>query len=579
MSGLGLTLRGGAELDMAERLRMQHKGDDGEVLFTTFVLRELLGQSPEKVTTTYLFFLQSMDEGTVCLQTLSVEVRDLPTIDPEELIKLRICGRVLDTVRWVAEGLLRQQWMVSQPVLSPQYASSRILQAAPRLLPRRNREERRGDDELSLVTLIDTVVYEQHPLIIEQLEKDEEKNEFWSIHKEVQESLLNLKNTTNGQPRYYYGRICQYETEKTFRNNQVSNSKTAKYDLALPPRDQRHEWLRFDAQWYTEEGKQKFETRLAKIYYRKIHRVHVLDFARLGEINEGDAELDMTERYSGTIGQREEDMQTKGFRAYWEAGLRRITTKAYLVDYWTRIAFMSMDEGTVLGIHFGVITEQSLQTLTVKVRDLPTIDPEELIKLRICERVLDTVSWVVEVPPRQQVGVAGGDAQIDPEVPQDALVDQEDGQLGHAPQQTPQMPQADAASLRVDERACQLSVKGLAEYKASASNLRRIQVKYIVKEVEDYLKTYSSDGMDISWILDTSQLPPLRIQPRFSINRECNPIMSGTVPPIPPPLGTNTGNPTSPNRTDPIPVDISNNTTTTNVAQNVVNKDLPQLLD
>ncbi|GKB95120.1 retrovirus-related pol polyprotein from transposon TNT 1-94 [Tanacetum coccineum] len=55
--------------------------------------------------------------------------------------------------------------------------------------------------------------------------------------------------------------------------------------------------------------------------------------------------------------------------------------------------------------------------------------------------------------------------------------------------------------------------------------------------------------------------------------------MPGNVPPIPPPLGTNTGNPTSPNRTDLIPVNITNNTTTTNKAQNVVNEDLPQLLD
>ncbi|GKB83990.1 hypothetical protein Tco_0950885, partial [Tanacetum coccineum] len=38
----------------------------------------------------------------------------------------------------------------------------------------------------------------------------------------------------------------------------------------------------------------------------------------------------------------------------------------------------------------------------------------------------------------------------------------------------------------------------LAECKASASNLRRIQVKDIIKEVEDYLKTYSSVEMDIS---------------------------------------------------------------------------------
>ncbi|GKC23851.1 hypothetical protein Tco_1026001, partial [Tanacetum coccineum] len=40
-------------------------------------------------------------------------------------------------------------------------------------------------------------------------------------------------------------------------------------------------------------------------------------------------------------------------------------------------------------------------------------------------------------------------------------------------------------------------IKGLANGKASASNLRDIQVKDIVKEVEDYLKTYSSAEMDI----------------------------------------------------------------------------------
>ncbi|GJX33331.1 hypothetical protein Tco_0243186 [Tanacetum coccineum] len=52
--------------------------------------------------------------------------------------------------------------------------------------------------------------------------------------------------------------------------------------------------------------------------------------------------------------------------------------------------------------------------------------------------------------------------------------------------------------------------------------------------------------------------------------------MSGTVSPIPPPLGTN---PCSPNRVDTMPTNNPNNTTTTNVVQNVVNVDLPQLLD
>nr|GEU87597.1 NADPH--cytochrome P450 reductase [Tanacetum cinerariifolium] len=83
------------------------------------------------------------------------------------------------------------------------------------------------------------------------------------------------------------------------------------------------------------------------------------------------------------------------------------------------------------------------------------------------------------------------------------------------------------------------SNEGLAECKASTSNLKRIQVRDIVKEVEDYLKTYSLAGMDISLydvsknghafnadtlhhrIFDTSQLPPLRKQPRITIYREC----------------------------------------------------------
>ncbi|GJZ99221.1 hypothetical protein Tco_0671772 [Tanacetum coccineum] len=44
--------------------------------------------------------------------------------------------------------------------------------------------------------------------------------------------------------------------------------------------------------------------------------------------------------------------------------------------------------------------------------------------------------------------------------------------------------------------------KGLAECQTSASNIRRIQVKDIVKEVEDYLKTYSLAWLDISWYVE-----------------------------------------------------------------------------
>ncbi|GJW60539.1 hypothetical protein Tco_0109874 [Tanacetum coccineum] len=46
------------------------------------------------------------------------------------------------------------------------------------------------------------------------------------------------------------------------------------------------------------------------------------------------------------------------------------------------------------------------------------------------------------------------------------------------------------------------SNEGLPECKAPANNLGRIQVRDIIKEVEDYLKTYSSAGMDISWYVE-----------------------------------------------------------------------------
>nr|GEW02966.1 alpha/beta hydrolase domain-containing protein 13 [Tanacetum cinerariifolium] len=53
-------------------------------------------------------------------------------------------------------------------------------------------------------------------------------------------------------------------------------------------------------------------------------------------------------------------------------------------------------------------------------------------------------------------------------------------------------------------------IEGLAKCKASASNLRRIQVKGIVKEVDDYLKTYSSAGMNILLPFEEEQ-PELKL--------------------------------------------------------------------
>ncbi|GJU51153.1 hypothetical protein Tco_1220708 [Tanacetum coccineum] len=59
-------------------------------------------------------------------------------------------------------------------------------------------------------------------------------------------------------------------------------------DMALPPRDQRHQYLRFEGLEYTDADIMDFEERLGKIYGRGIHRVLVLDFESLpAEMAEG----------------------------------------------------------------------------------------------------------------------------------------------------------------------------------------------------------------------------------------------------------------------------------------------------
>ncbi|GKA09115.1 hypothetical protein Tco_0688446, partial [Tanacetum coccineum] len=60
-----------------------------------------------------------------------------------------------------------------------------------------------------------------------------------------------------------------------------------------------------------------------------------------------------------------------------------------------------------LAKHFGLLTEEILQGLTVVVRDLIVIDMDELARLCICERLGDTWAWVAPGLERQQVAAAG----------------------------------------------------------------------------------------------------------------------------------------------------------------------------
>ncbi|GKB71627.1 hypothetical protein Tco_0933039 [Tanacetum coccineum] len=103
---------------------------------------------------------------------------------------------------------------------------------------------------------------------------------------------------------------------------------------------------------------------------------------------------------------------------------------------------------TRLGVYFRVITKEILKALTVVVRDLTIIDMVELVRLQICERLLDVPTWVALGPERQQAGAVVGAAEVDPKVAQEGV------QGDPTPAEAASMPQAAALHLGLCRRGC-----------------------------------------------------------------------------------------------------------------------------
>ncbi|GKF41258.1 hypothetical protein Tco_0124600, partial [Tanacetum coccineum] len=95
----------------------------------------------------------------------------------------------------------------------------------------------------------------------------------------------------------------------------------------LPPRDQRHLWLRYQVEGNTKEIVHDFEQRLETVFGRQVNRVHILDFKGLTP----DMRQDLAERmrmvYTRKMGRRigdqialglhtAEEMAKDGFGAY-----------------------------------------------------------------------------------------------------------------------------------------------------------------------------------------------------------------------------------------------------------------------
>ncbi|GJU87815.1 hypothetical protein Tco_1295361 [Tanacetum coccineum] len=244
-------------------------------------------------------------------------------------------------------------------------------------------------------------------------------------------------------------------------------------DMALPLREQRHPFIRYEGLQYTDSDIADFESRLTRIHKREVHRVWVFDFGGLPDLMAGGLSTRM-------LMEHRDDQGTIGFGAYWAGSARQIPDKGDPRDYWTgissagdflgtapsytaiwdlilRLCHRGMDVGSVnvpylldrylrlfvagrksgdhisggqfvarLAEHFGLLTAKILGGLTVIAPELSIIDMGELVRLQICIEVDDTWAWVAMGPERQPDVAAGApavaeDAPTVDEVDQDVL--------------------------------------------------------------------------------------------------------------------------------------------------------------
>ncbi|GJR55940.1 hypothetical protein Tco_1406461 [Tanacetum coccineum] len=112
----------------------------------------------------------------------------------------------------------------------------------------------------------------------------------------------------------------------------------------LPPREQRHRFLRYEGLEYTDSDITDFEGRLARIHMREVHRVPVFDFGGLPDLMAEGLTARMLMEHRDESG---EEMQTAEFGVYWAGSARQIPGKGGLRDYWMGISSTGDFLGTI----------------------------------------------------------------------------------------------------------------------------------------------------------------------------------------------------------------------------------------
>ncbi|GJT69366.1 hypothetical protein Tco_1028652 [Tanacetum coccineum] len=277
------------------------------------------------------------------------------------------------------------------------------------------------------------------------------------------------------------------------KSNTPYPSRKIRHMAPLPPREQRHPFLRYQGLEYSDADIADFEERLERNYSREIHRVQVLDFQGMPELMRDGlfARMAMEHRddvgvvvftslawgrlfgtrgplvwefileFLSTLRFRERFLRTSPsytlirdpvlrlchrMMAHSIAGRSQAPEKVTVTD---SFYLRGLDVGSVnilhivgqisrearLAEHFGLLTAEILGGLTVIDPELPIIDMAELVRLQICAQFDDTQAWVAMGPERQPDTAVGASA-----VAEDAPAADEGDQAVSAPVQAPQQP-------------------------------------------------------------------------------------------------------------------------------------------
>nr|GEV12932.1 Gag-Pol polyprotein [Tanacetum cinerariifolium] len=262
----------------------------------------------------------------------------------------------------------------------------------------------------------------------------------------LKKALYGLKQTLKawmGDPNINMEEYIRLEEEKAQNTGKCLIGKLlsmVRSDMALPPHDQRHIWLCYQEDEYTEEIVHDFEQRLETIFVgrdflrgapsynyiidpvrRLCHRLISYNIFGKGQALEKVTATDLFYLHSMDHGAANVSYLLEQY-LFRHAERRNSGVKLSGGHFIRHLAH-----------HLGLVSDDGLRGLSVMTREIPLIDMGELFKLNIHREIGDDYDWVAPGPERQQVAAISA-----PDAIEDAPAVDEGAQADPTPVQAPQ---------------------------------------------------------------------------------------------------------------------------------------------